>query len=550
MKKIVIIFMLSLAATALQAYPTLPACQDHNQQGVFHEVQNTDIWFPDDNVFSDHPEAAKPVAKEGTAVFIIKTDTFITPPVIRTKTTCTRMTVNAGKSATVEHSSGTTIQIPPNAFTDAEGNIVNGEVNIEYREYMNPVEIFFSHIPMTYDSAGAAYNFESAGMMEFRATKDGKQIFANPESKITVNLASNNADPRMNLYYFDESSNKWAYKGKDKISGAKQISTADKTDRYDFSYDFDVELAAVDPITNNFKVYHKRNLIKWNKKSSPRNFRFKIRQNTYKRSFKREQLCKGYPESKAIKNTWWMYDGDNKRKDYRRLQRFCRMSRYNRSYKADLSEDSVIYDLRMIPNPNGDNYLMTFLFDGKKYAFPVIPDFYTQNPEIIQKRNEKMYARYAVALKERLEEWEATDMIYNRNMNVVNRGLNSQTQITRNFRMDNFGIWNVDALRKMNRPKQIAAKFVDEDSIEYKAKFTCLLDFTRTGTLTFKGNKIVFDRNSDNSLLVYLDNGKIGVVNTEDFRKTVEGSRQTFLIDIISKDEATPQQVKNLLAFN
>ena len=77
--------------------------------------------------------------------------------------------VNANQGGIYEYESGSRLIVPAAAFADDRGNIIQGEVNIRYREYHDFVDFYLSGIPMTYDSAGVRYTFESAGMMEIYA---------------------------------------------------------------------------------------------------------------------------------------------------------------------------------------------------------------------------------------------------------------------------------------------------------------------------------------------------------------------------------------------
>lgn len=126
-------------------------------------------------------------------------------------------TVDAAKGGTIEHASGSQLEIPANCFVDADGNPIEGEVNIDYREFHDIAEVFVSGIPMQYDSAGYAYQFETAGMLDIRGSQEGKPVFIAPGKGIDVELISDNEDPKFNLYYLDEEQGAWAHLGKDKV---------------------------------------------------------------------------------------------------------------------------------------------------------------------------------------------------------------------------------------------------------------------------------------------------------------------------------------------
>ncbi|MEX1003202.1 MAG: hypothetical protein WDZ35_13875 [Crocinitomicaceae bacterium] len=100
--------------------------------------------------------------------------------------------------------SGSFIDIPKNGFIDAEGNPVKGAVNLSYREFNNPTDFMASGIPMALsgDENGVEL-FKSAGMIEIKATADGKEVFPSEENKIKVGFASNQKGDYP-LYRFEE----------------------------------------------------------------------------------------------------------------------------------------------------------------------------------------------------------------------------------------------------------------------------------------------------------------------------------------------------------
>lgn len=107
---------------------------------------------------------------------------------------------------------GSIINIPKNAFINNGTSIYNDSVILKYRAYKDVPEIFISGIPMTYDSLGTQYHFESAGMFEIKAYDlKGSLLSTNPESLIEVEMTSNNDNPKFNQYYLENDSN-WAYK--------------------------------------------------------------------------------------------------------------------------------------------------------------------------------------------------------------------------------------------------------------------------------------------------------------------------------------------------
>ena len=134
---------------------------------------------------------------------------FISPPFAQATIPIDSFTIDADSTTDIDYKSGSKLHIPAGAFRDAKGNLIKGKVVLSYREFHDQKDIFLSGIPMTYDSAGMTYIFESAGMMDIGATQDGIPLTANPGKPIKVEMVSNTREDRYNTYYLDTVSKKW-----------------------------------------------------------------------------------------------------------------------------------------------------------------------------------------------------------------------------------------------------------------------------------------------------------------------------------------------------
>ncbi|MFT3909309.1 MAG: hypothetical protein QM737_07795 [Ferruginibacter sp.] len=160
---------------------------------------------------------------------------FINPPVAGINVPLSEYNLDAEKGDTLYYPSGSIIYFPPSAFVDGSGNPIKGNVKISYREFADPVDFFVSGIPMQYDSAGKQYNFESSGMCEINAYKDGKAVFVNQRAKPEINLSVKNKSPLHNLYFLDTANRKWEFIGKDLITGVKNNGSVKAVVQKDYS---------------------------------------------------------------------------------------------------------------------------------------------------------------------------------------------------------------------------------------------------------------------------------------------------------------------------
>ena len=141
----------------------------------------------------------------------------VNPPIKEMDLEYSSYFIKAEQGGSLVHTTGSEISIPPFAFEDKDGNELTGEVEIRYREFHDQLDIFFSGIPMTYDSAGVAYNFESAGMLDIQGFQNDQPIKIQSDKEIEVNMSSNNSSPTFNIYYLDQENGRWNYEGKDDI---------------------------------------------------------------------------------------------------------------------------------------------------------------------------------------------------------------------------------------------------------------------------------------------------------------------------------------------
>ena len=161
----------------------------------------------------------KDVSFDRTSTPILKNEvSFINPPIIGLNVPKESFTVNAQLGDTLFYKSGSILIFPKNSFVDASGNIIKGDVKVEYREFSDPFDFFVSGIPMDYDSSGVNYQFESSGMCEVVAFQNNNPVFVNQNAQPEINMVSGTNSPSHNLYHLDTVKRNWMCKGKPAIN--------------------------------------------------------------------------------------------------------------------------------------------------------------------------------------------------------------------------------------------------------------------------------------------------------------------------------------------
>lgn len=107
-------------------------------------------------------------------------------------------------AVTLSYPSGTKVYIPENAFVDANGNPVTGPVDVQYREFRNPLDFIVSGIPMTYDSGGTVNHFQSAGMFELTASVNGQEVFLAKDKKLSLDFVATDSSSTYSFYQLND----------------------------------------------------------------------------------------------------------------------------------------------------------------------------------------------------------------------------------------------------------------------------------------------------------------------------------------------------------
>lgn len=140
---------------------------------------------------------------------------FVNPPLPGADVPFSEYLLDPKRDTILNLMSGSEILIPREAFLDSKGLVVSTPVILRYREFRDFSDFFLSGIPMTYDSAGTRFHFESAGMFEIRAFSENQPLYANSNAQIKVAMASQAPHNQFNIYYLDTIKGSWLYVSKD-----------------------------------------------------------------------------------------------------------------------------------------------------------------------------------------------------------------------------------------------------------------------------------------------------------------------------------------------
>jgi len=513
---------------------------------------------------------------------------FINPPLKNVDVSFTEYNVDAAKGDTIFYQSGSIILFPPNAFVDKNGNVIEGNIQIKYREFSNAVDLYLSGIPMNYDSAGKKYNFESAGMCEINAYKDGTPVYVNPKSKPEINLAGNNNSDSFSLYYLDTTKKNWVNKGASVAVNLNDLKKENKT-------------IAIKPGNKNEEPIEPVKLEKANNKSpiiqlviDPASFkellvydnlRFQVDGNQNVNTSDTAEEWSNVELEKGKSNGLYILKFTNAKKtvfyaarpvlegkDYDKA--LAIFEKNNEKYKKKLNERIAKENARK------ENYQKEFLKDSlDNIKLLAEKDRIDKLNILIEKRNkeiekdnieilkdnkiiEKQIAIQA-ALKKKLDklikEKAADDSIRMATQAIEFEKMQEEQEerfkesqgfdtIIRNFSIDGFGVWNCDRFMKPF-PLLITANFEDSAGMNLFLSNITVLYKSPNALRTFLNNQIEVNATGDHMILG-TDGGRLTYISFPDYKKMniKPGTKtQTFIMTIVPEENNNYEYIKTLL---
>lgn len=432
--------------------------------------------------------------------------------------------VIAEKGATLDFKTGSKMMIPKNAFVDENGKLLKGEVELRYREFHDAVDFFVSGIPMTYDSAGQRYHFESAGMMEMLAYQNDKPANVAPEKSINIELASNHKGTEYNLYKLDTVRNNWSCLGKDKIK--KEANLSARNESFNDSPDAVQQTAEYKTVETKKAVVQKEKEVKiasLPKVSAEPKKPEEAKKD--KHTFNIDVNPKEYPELAVYKGVLFEVGTENKN---------FTSSMYDVTWEEAIIKDGT---------KKGENYLLSLKNETKKYDIVVYPVFEGKNYEKAMSDFQGKFTKYNVALEKRKVDEAKIEAEYQSKIIALKKEqeelelkwkqieenqfklMNTDEKVKRMFALNSFGVYNCDKPSLYPKGVSCLANLTNEKDNRLMCYDVFLVDRAKNGLFSYTKNPIVqfsFDPQSTN-LLWTVDNGVLYWLKPEQF-KTIKGS--------------------------
>lgn len=477
--------------------------------------------------------------------------------------------VNAARGGELTHPSGTKIRIPANAFAGQDGKAVDGKVELKYREFRDPVDFLVSGIPMSYDSAGTTWQFESAGMMEILAYKDGQQLNVNDGKIIEVEMPSKYDGSKYNLYQLDTAARNWIYKGKDKIKREPKsspvteehhvITSADVPAAADEAFDaaqqpevkkIETEIAAIK------KDIEK---IEQQKPKEP------AKAHSDRHKFNLEVDPKEFPEIAVYKGMVFEVGAENKnfsKEMYKVVWDDAVLSEGSKkgvNYKLTLTKGEDKKTIIVYPVLTGKNYeaaLAEYNDKFKKYESALSVRKADEKKkeeeykEAVKKAQQEHAARQKAAEEQRKAWAEEQRQRAERERIEARNAITNYNNITRVFMVSGFGVWNSDSPFKHTDPVRVAAEFSCSDTALNVSK-VYHIDRTKNTLFTIYDrsfSRFEYSPSSANVVFVTLPGNRLAVFNEKDFASLPKkDGAYNFNMKAVEKEFTSVEDLKQYL---
>lgn len=380
-----------------------------------------------------------------------------------------------------------TIHLPPDIFVDKNGNLVNGKVEIHYREFRNSAQMAFSQIPMNYNENGEQYNFNSLGMFEIRAFQNEEELFVAKGKKFTVDYSCTQSLDTTYFFALNDKTNQWS-----KIN----------------EIDFKEEQRVTDSLLaqknqNRIKNKNAQLFARVNDVSTGKliNAKFEVL-NSFSESLVPLDLIS---DSNYVAYEWSNSSFSAEVKLKITAEHFEPLT-INKVY-LERGKISII-DAVMKPE----------VFEKEKSKQSFFKRLFSKSSKVVLQ--EKYYSKAAVrdtvsqAADINPKNWNGSDL----NTNNPNSLMNINLNLVRGLACNSFGVYNCDQIYKLDKKINIQSKFVDESGELIQNTFLLsLIDLKFNGAFPFQTTNFSCSANGKNVLLLFTNDKKMYAITSDDF---------------------------------
>lgn len=472
--------------------------------------------------------------------------------------------INNQKGDTViMKTSGSRIYIQPNSIQSKNGEIVEGEVVFKYREFREVSDMIFSEIPMIYSVNGENYQFNSAGMFEIRATKNGEDLEIVNGKPIIVDYVLVEDLDSLNFYHLDDKTQEWSYKHKVELLDDKDLID----NEIDVFKDTCLTFSNIPSYKGGFVAYntfltqhplyiaakkhglqgYSKFIIEIDESGIVENVIIEDKKNVSLIDsiatiiFKElNNLTIGEIANKPVKMpiTMDIHFAITQHKDYlKTITTNSRMQEYRISKKESLSFNA---EMEMLKNTI-EEYIRKKAPDFKMY-FGESKKYEVEINGINYSKIEDSYKVFnvgdSICLTSNVKKTHYREKSKFYVENLISR-----------IKMNKFRVGNCDQVLRIKNPVEIRATFIDENGKVLKPFYSTFVNLNLRASFPFSPSSFICSSTANTVFFLNIGNGQIYKVSSKEYRKQkVTGSgAYTFQAENVTAELKKPKDARKFL---
>ncbi|MEI7597577.1 MAG: hypothetical protein WCK02_17660 [Bacteroidota bacterium] len=429
------------------------------------------------------------------------------------------------KENKLHHSSGTTIFINPYTFGSK-----NDSIEIRYREFKTPCEMLFSGIPMTYDSCGKTYQFESGGMFELLAFKNGKPIQIAKNKEIKIDFIASTRDKSFNFYELDTNRKCWKYIGKEE--NTKNDMTYQYNDYKDNQHEINIlDVSQIDETNKKLEA----ELPPLPSQPDKKHYRFNI-----------DVEKKDFPELANYKDLQFEIVSSDRvfgKEIYSITWESAEIKQSKKGlYKLNLSSKNAKYNFYIKPVFEGKDYDSAMTVYNKAFS-----KYETEiaNNKKIKNNLELKYQRTKMNIDAQSKNHAEKIEIQNDKMQVQ-KGI--VEGLIKTYEIKATGIYNCDKPVELPQGKDVYFTYRNSDNEQLKIAHAFLITNDRNSYYNISLKKILsFNPKKKNCIVVIDEEGNIGLIDNNVFSKITQGTSKCVFSPVFYSSIKSPKDLEALI---
>jgi hypothetical protein len=373
------------------------------------------------------------------------------------------METNSG--ITFRTSDLTEVRVPPYAFTDENGNVIDAEVEMQVREFQRPFEYFLSGISLQNDSNLLV----PLTVLEINASSYGQRVYIRSDNPVTI-IPAGVVRSDYRLFHLDSCT--WTRKA--------------VTHQAEKNFTKQTPPAISDPAKYALSLKCKTRMEEtrsflFGRKQSPDHFIFSV-----------SNFVDLDPQLKNLVNVNWICDeGDI-------LFNYHLLFGYN---SENIFAENIIYCDSVRFTKRAEKYLLEFVYKNIHHSIAIRP--------LINGVSEEL--NFQLAFNAYLSETGQQITTLPDTVMAI--------EFNREFNLDTVGVWCIAKEIRPEFPRHISASFIDEAGRTIEVTNGWMLINGKSISDIKDFSNFAFDPLSKNIFWTILPDNKIGIVFPEEFRK-------------------------------